>query len=177
MTSANSADPQDSSVSPDEVDLIVTAWHEQRPDLNVSPLEVLSRLSRVAHHLDIARSQAFRNHQLESWEFDVLAALRRAGIPFALSPGALAIATHVTSGTMTTRVDRLLGRGFVTRFPDPHDRRGVQVQLTDQGRDAVDGALTDLLKKESEILARIDTAEQQELASQLRRLLDQFDDK
>ncbi len=165
------SDPSD---PPDEVDLIVTAWNEQRPDLNVSPLEVLSRLSRVAHRLDAARAQAFRNHQLESWEFDVLAALRRVGFPFALSPGALASATHVTSGTMTTRVDRLLDRGFVTRFPDPHDRRGVQVQLTDEGREAVDGAFTDLLEKESEILKGINVQEQRELATQLRHLLDQF---
>lgn len=160
--------------SPDEVDLIVSAWNEQRPDLDVSPLEVLSRLSRVSRHLDVARAQAFRNHLLESWEFDVLAALRRVGFPFSLSPGALASATHVTSGTMTTRVDRLLARGFVTRFPDPHDRRGVQVQLTDQGKDAVDGAFTDLLRRESEILASIDSTEQRELAQQLRHLLDQF---
>jgi DNA-binding MarR family transcriptional regulator len=161
--------------SPDEVDLIVTAWSEQRPDLDVSPLEVLSRLSRVARHLDAARAQAFRNHLLESWEFDVLAALRRVGSPFALSPGALASATHVTSGTMTTRVDRLLDRGFVSRFPDPHDRRGVQVQLTEEGKEAVDGAFTDLLKSESAILVGINSKDQQALAEQLRKLLDQFD--
>lgn len=165
----------DSGPQPDEVDLIVTAWRGQRPDLDVSPLEILSRLSRVARHLDAVRAQAFRNHQLDSWEFDVLAALRRVGSPFALSPGSLANSTHVTSGTMTTRVDRLLERGFVTRFPDPHDRRGVQVQLTDFGREAVDGAFTDLLGSESTILAGISMKDQRELAEQLRQLLDQFD--
>lgn len=161
--------------TPDEVDLIVAAWREQRPDLDITPLEVLSRLSRVSSLLDATRSQAFRNHDLDSWEFDVLAALRRVGTPYALSPGALAIATHVTSGTMTTRVDRLLERGFVTRFPDPHDRRGVQVQLTEQGKYAVDGAFSDLLKSESSILAHVSTEDQRELAEQLRKLLDQFD--
>ncbi len=90
-------------------------------------------------------------------------------------PAALANSTHVTSGTMTTRVDRLLERGFVTRFPDPHDRRGVQVQLTDFGREAVDGAFTDLLGSESTILAGISMKDQRELAEQLRQLLDQFD--
>lgn len=159
---------------PDEVDLIVQAWQAQRPDLDVSPLEVLSRLSRIASHLDAARAQAFRDHQLESWEFDVLAALRRIGAPFTLSPGAIAQATHVTSGTMTTRVDRLLARNFVTRFPDPADRRGVQVQLTEFGRNAVDGAITDLLKSEAAILQGLSTAEQQQLANTLRQLLHQF---
>jgi len=159
---------------PDEVDLIVQAWQAQRPDLDVSPLEVLSRLSRIASHLDTARAQAFRDHQLESWEFDVLAALRRIGAPFTLSPGAIAQATHVTSGTMTTRVDRLLARNFVTRFPDPADRRGVQVQLTEFGRNAVDGAIADLLKSEAAILEGLSTSEQQQLADTLRQLLHQF---
>lgn len=159
---------------PDEVDQIVGAWREQRPDLDVSPLEVLSRLSRISSHLDSARAQAFRDHQLESWEFDVLAALRRVGPPFALSAGAIAQATHVTSGTMTTRADRLLERGFITRFPDPHDRRGVQIQLTGDGLDAVDGALTDLLTSEAAILSSLNSEEQQVLASQLRKLLRQF---
>lgn len=159
---------------PDEVDQIVGAWREQRPDLDVSPLEVLSRLSRISSHLDSARAQAFRDHQLESWEFDVLAALRRVGPPFALSAGALAQATHVTSGTMTTRADRLLGRGLVTRFPDPQDRRGVQVQLTTDGLKAVDGALTDLLSSEASILSSLSSHEQDALASQLRKLLNQF---
>ncbi|MCF8530140.1 MAG: MarR family transcriptional regulator [Candidatus Nanopelagicales bacterium] len=160
---------------PDEVDLIVSAWREQRPDLDVTPLEILSRISRVSSYLDTARAQAFRNHDLDSWEFDVLAALRRVGNPFALSPGALALATHVTSGTMTTRVDRLLDRGFVTRFPDPHDRRGVQVQLTEHGRHAVDGAMTDLLKSESAILSSITPEGRALLSEQLRALLAGFD--
>jgi DNA-binding MarR family transcriptional regulator len=159
---------------PDEVDLIVQAWQAQRPDLDVRPLEVLSRLSRIASHLDAARAQAFRDHHLESWEFDVLAALRRIGAPFTLSPSAIAQATHVTSGTMTTRVDRLLARNFVTRFPDPADRRGVQVQLTELGRDAVDGAIADLLKSEATILAGLSSAEQRQLAETLRQLLHQF---
>lgn len=159
---------------PDEVDQIVGAWREQRPDLDVSPLEVLSRLSRVSSHLDSARAQAFRDHQLESWEFDVLAALRRVGPPFSLSAGAIAQATHVTSGTMTTRADRLLERGFITRFPDPHDRRGVQIQLTANGLEAVDGALTDLLTSEAAILSSLNSEEQKILANQLRKLLGQF---
>jgi len=86
----------------DEVDDLVAAWRDQRPDLDVAPLQVLSRVSRLARHLDIARRGAFAAHGLESWEFDVLSALRRAGPPFQLTPGALLRATLVTSGTMTT---------------------------------------------------------------------------
>ena len=77
----------------DEVDRLIEAWRRERPDLDVAPMEVLSRVSRLARHLDRARSQAFETHGLESWEFDVLAALRRAGKPYELSPGALLRAT------------------------------------------------------------------------------------
>ncbi|MSY98161.1 MAG: MarR family transcriptional regulator, partial [Actinobacteria bacterium] len=68
----------------DEVDHLVSAWHRERPDLDTSPLEVLSRVTRLARQLDFARRAAFNEHQLEPWEFDVLAALRRAGDPYAL---------------------------------------------------------------------------------------------
>src|SRR6478736_8218963 len=91
----------------DEVDDLVAAWRAQRPDLDVEPMQVLSRISRLARHLDIARRGAFAEHGLESWEFDVLSALRRQGPPFQLTPGALLRATLVTSGTMTNRIDRL----------------------------------------------------------------------
>jgi len=161
-------------VDNDDVDVIVAAWQRERPDLDVAPLEVLSRLTRLSRHLDHARAQAFATHDLDAWEFDVLAALRRAGAPYSLSPGQLATQTMVTSGTMTTRVDRLLERGLVNRSPDPNDRRGVRVQLTDAGRLAVDGAFTDLLDREHSILDGLDTSERDEMAALLRSLLGQF---
>ena len=86
---------------------------------------------RLARHLDLARREAFETHGLEPWEFDVLAALRREGAPYALSPGRLLQVTLVTSGTMTNRIDRLEAKGLVERVPDPNDGRGVQVVLTD----------------------------------------------
>lgn len=159
---------------PDDVDQIVAAWQVQRPDLDVSPLQVLSRLTRVSAQLDSARADAFRDHNLDSWEFDVLAALRRTGPPFTLSAGTLATQTHVTSGTMTTRVDRLLERGFVTRFPDEIDRRGVLVALTTEGQSAVDGAIKDLLDREKTALSGLSSPEQERLAELLRGLLDRL---
>ncbi|MDB9920962.1 MarR family transcriptional regulator [Actinomycetota bacterium] len=159
---------------PDDVDQIVAAWQVQRPDLDVSPLHVLSRLTRVSAQLDTARAKAFRDHDLDSWEFDVLAALRRTGPPFTLSAGTLATQTHVTSGTMTTRVDRLLERGFVTRFPDENDRRGVLVALTPAGQSGVDGAIKDLLEQEKTALEALGPKEREQLADLLRKLLDRF---
>ncbi len=159
----------------DEVDQLVAAWRRERPDLDVAPLEVLSRVTRLARHLDRARGQAFAQHDLEGWEFDVLAALRRSGAPYELSPGRLLQQTLVTSGTMTNRIDRLESSGLVVRRPDAVDRRGVLVQLTEAGRRRVDAALADLLEHERAILAGLDAAEQAELATLLRRVVTPFD--
>lgn len=164
-----------SATPADDVDRIVEAWHRELPDRDFAPLHVLSRVSRLARHLDRARGSAFAEHGLERWEFDVLSALRRAGAPYELSPGQLVAQTLVTSGTMTNRVDRLTARGLVGRGPDPSDRRGVKVTLTESGRTVVDGAMTDLLDRERTLLRQLEPAEQDQLAGLLRRLLSPFD--
>jgi len=159
----------------DEVDLILAAWARELPDVDVTPLGSLSRISRLAKHLDRARRDAFAAHELEVWEFDVLAALRRQGRPYVLSPGELIRATLSTSGTMTNRVNRLEARGLVIRQPNHDDRRGVLVKLTDEGRDRVQRALADLLAYERRVLSAIEPAEREELAGVLRRLLAPFE--
>ena len=158
----------------DEVDDLVEAWARERGDLDLDAMTVFSRISRLARHLDLARREAFTAHGIESWEFDVLAALRRAGAPYELSPGRLLRETLVTSGTMTNRVDRLAGRGFVERSPDPDDRRGVIVRLTIEGKTAVDSAFEALLEAESLLLADLPAKERTKLASLLRTLLAPF---
>jgi DNA-binding MarR family transcriptional regulator len=159
----------------DEVDRLVAAWRRERPDLDVEPLEVLSRVSRLARHLDRARRLVFAEHRLESWEFDVLTALRRAGSPYQLSPGQLLTQTLVTSGTMTNRIDRLARKGLVERLPDPSDRRGVLVRLTASGQHHADEALAELLVHERAILGDLTGAQRRELAALLRALTAPFD--
>jgi len=158
----------------DEVDDLVEAWGRERGDLDLAPVEVFSRISRLARLLDRARRRAFTAHRIEPWEFDVLAALRRAGAPYQLSPGRLLHETLVTSGTMTNRVDRLADRGFVERHPDPDDRRGVIVRLTREGKATVDGAFTALIDAEKALLAELPASDQKALAGLLRRLLAPF---
>jgi len=159
----------------DEVDRLVEAWQRERPDLDVDPMRVLSRVTRLARHLDLARRQAFAAHGLETWEFDVLSALRRSGTPYELSPGRLIRETMVTSGTMTNRVDRLTAKGLVARQPDPGDRRGVLVSLTDEGRRRVDAALDGLLEQERLLLHDLDSTAQGTLADLLRTVVAPFD--
>ncbi|HTX84896.1 MAG TPA: MarR family transcriptional regulator [Streptosporangiaceae bacterium] len=159
----------------DEVDEIVARWKAERPDLDVTPLHVLSRISRLARHLDRARRAAFAAHGLEIWEFDVLSALRRQGPRYQLSPGALLRATLVTSGTMTNRIDRLAAAGLVSRSRDQDDKRGVLVQLTGAGLRRVDAAMSDLLSRERALLTGLDAGQQAELACLLRILLVPFD--
>ncbi|HXP21697.1 MAG TPA: MarR family transcriptional regulator [Streptosporangiaceae bacterium] len=159
----------------DEVDDLVAGWRAERPDLDVGPLQVLSRVSRLARHLDRARSAAFAGHGLQAWEFDVLSALRRQGSPYQLSPGALLRATLVTSGTMTNRIDRLAEAGLVSRRQDPQDKRGVLVALTERGRAVADAALADLLLREQELLGRLDSDQRAALADLLRVLLAPLD--
>lgn len=157
--------------SPDEVDDIVLAWHRERSDLNLAPVEVFSRITRLAKRLDLARREAFVEHNIEPWEFDVLAALRRSGRPYQLTPGALIRETLVTSGTMTNRIDRLEDRGHVLRHPDPSDRRGVLVGLTIRGKRTVDAAFESLLERERELLSYIDPDESALLGQLLKRVM------
>jgi DNA-binding MarR family transcriptional regulator len=158
-------------VAPDEVDVLVDAWRRERPDLDTAPMEVLSRISRLAHHLDRRRAGAFSAHGLEAWEFDVLAALRRSGPPYRLTPGQLVRETGVTSGTMTNRVDRLAARRLVSREEHPADGRGVLVRLTAEGRETVDATLADLLAAERRMLDGLTEPDRAQLVRTLRRLL------
>lgn len=159
----------------DEVDRIVAAWRRERPDLDPEPLQVFSRISRLSRHLELARRAAFGSRDLEPWAFDVLSALRRAGMPYELTPGRLVAETLVSSGTMTNRLDRLAAAGLVARAADPGDRRVVRVRLTPLGVDVVDGALADLLAWEADLVAGLPEADRDGLADALRALSEPFD--
>lgn len=162
----------------DEVDKILADWKAARPDLDLDQLAVFSRLTRICKHLDRARSHAFERSGLTSWEFDVLAVLRREGKPFRQSPKKLVRQTMVSSGTMTNRIDRMVERGLVRRLTDPNDGRGVLVEMTSQGQTLVDAAMTRLADAEERMLGGVPRAERDRLASLLRKLalsIDRFE--
>ena len=155
----------------DEVDEIVAAWRRERPDLQVDVMQVLSRVSRLASRHATTRDAAFAAHGLGAFEFDVLAALRRAGKAYQLTPGELSRSTHVTSGTMTHRIARLVERELVTRDNHPSDGRAAIVSLTPTGLTVVDAALSDLLVSEERLLIDLPQPDREKLATLLRALL------
>jgi DNA-binding MarR family transcriptional regulator len=159
----------------DEVDRLVEGWRRALPGVDVSPLEVLSRIARLARHLERQRSTVFARHDLETWSFDVLSALRRSDNREGLSPGQLLAQTLVTSGTMTNRLDHLEERGLVRRTPDPVDGRSLRIRLTAAGQRRVDGALRDLVGIEDGLLGNLDPNRRATLAELLKTLLTPFE--
>lgn len=151
----------------DAVDSIVEEWRRARPDLDVAPMEIFARLTRVGGRID----RRFAEHGIDRRDFDVLAALRRVGPPFRLNPSQLSAAVLASSGTMTGRLDRLAARGLIERLPNPADRRGVIVGLTGSGVEFVDRLLNAFLGEESVILTALGPEERRHLADLLRRLL------
>ncbi|MFV0634166.1 MarR family winged helix-turn-helix transcriptional regulator [Demequina sp.] len=145
--------------APDMIDVFMDSWRRERPDLDIEALAIIGRLSRFAGLVQDRLDAVFAEHGIQSWEFDVLAALRRAGEPYELTPGELDRALLITSGTTTHRVQRLEERGFVTRRKDDHDRRVVRVRLTDAGREAQALAHTAHAENETRIVADLEAGE------------------
>ncbi|MEW9552596.1 MarR family winged helix-turn-helix transcriptional regulator [Nonomuraea sp. NPDC050783] len=151
----------------DHVARIQREWARERPDVDVSPQGVIGRLHRLAGHLTEQLCLVYRRFGLGEGDFDVLAALRRAGPPFERAPGELAAFTMVTTGAMSKRIDRLERDGLVTRRPSEHDGRGRVVALTPAGRELIDRAFTEHMRNERRLLDELSPEE----AAQLERLL------
>jgi DNA-binding MarR family transcriptional regulator len=155
----------------DEIDRIVEDWTRVRPDLDVSPTHTLQRITRVSLLQSASFAQVFGRHGVTFGEYLVLAALRRAGPPYQMNPTALFNSVILSSGAMTNRLDGLEAMGLVERLPDPTDRRGRLVALTDRGRQLVDAAVEEHLENEQRLLAALTKDERERLADLLRKLL------
>ena len=155
----------------DEVDAIIRAWRRERPDLDVSPVGVVSRVARLAARFSRALEANFEGHGLTKADFEALAALCRSGAPFRLSQTRLMGELSLTPGTVSTRISRLVEREFVERLAADDDRRGVIVALLPAGERAFEDVVHDHLATERRLLAALDPGEQELLAGLLRRLL------
>jgi DNA-binding MarR family transcriptional regulator len=155
----------------DHVDGIVESWRRERPDLEVAQLALLARLFRTVHLADAVLAQQLAGHGLDRGWFDVLAALRRAGSPYALNPTQLMRTMMLSSGGMTKRLDRLAEAGLIERAADPNDRRGTLVKLTRRGKSTIDRLLPIHLSNEELLLAPLSPEQQRSLDDLLRALL------
>jgi DNA-binding MarR family transcriptional regulator len=154
---------------PDHVGRIIAQWRRERPDLDPRPMGVIGRLSRLAATVETGLRQIFAEAGLSDGEFDVLAALRRAGAPYALGPSELAATTMVTSGAVTKRVDRLAAAGYVTRSVRAEDARARTIALTPAGLALIDDLLPRHLANERRLLSPLTRAEQDQLARLLEK--------
>jgi DNA-binding MarR family transcriptional regulator len=152
---------------PDRVARIQQEWARERPEVDVRPQGVIGRLHRVAAYLTEELCAVYRRHGLNEGEFDVLAALRRAGPPYQRAPGELAQFTMVTTGAMTKRLDRLERDGLVTRRRSARDGRGRVVALTPAGRRLIDKAFTEHMRNERRLLDQLTPAEADRLEALL----------
>jgi DNA-binding MarR family transcriptional regulator len=155
----------------DAVDKILAQWNRERPDLDVGPMGLLGRLSRLRNHVSRDVEAEFARHGLNLSSFDVLATLRRSGPPYRLSPGELMETMMITSGTMTNRIDQLEKAGMVERLDNPEDRRGVIIALTDKGFEVVDKTVTAHVANQHKIVAPLDAYERQQLNTLLTKWL------
>ncbi|GAA2883986.1 MarR family winged helix-turn-helix transcriptional regulator [Nonomuraea rubra] len=160
----------------DAVDLILSQWQRERPDVDVWPMGIIGRVSRLSRVLDRELRDFFAAHGLERWEFDVLATLRRSGSPYELTAGSLNRAAMVTSGAITNRIDRLAAKGLVERFPDEEDRRSIRVRLTGPGLAKIDELVGPHVENEARLLAELGPRERDQLAGLLRGLLESLGD-
>lgn len=161
----------------DQVDRILSQWRQERPDLNVGPMGTIGRLKRLADHLAQELISVYKVHDLTMASFDVLATLRRAGAPYALTPSALISWTMVTSGTMTNRLDRLEADGLIERRPNPEDGRGSVVALTDKGFALIDKVVTEHVANQHRLVEQLPDALRAGLDDGLRAWLATFEAK
>ncbi|MBO0124594.1 MULTISPECIES: MarR family winged helix-turn-helix transcriptional regulator [Rhizobium/Agrobacterium group] len=160
----------------DHVDQILAQWRKERPDLDVGPMGLLGRLSRLSTHLGREVEAVLLKHGLSSSAFDVLATLRRSGPPYRLSPGDLLAMTMVSSGTMTNRIDQLEKAGLVERVHNPQDRRSVLISLTKSGLTIVEEAVGAHVENQHRLVAHLSEEEREVLNRLLKRFLKEFEE-
>jgi DNA-binding MarR family transcriptional regulator len=159
----------------DGIDRVEAAWRQQRPDIDVSSVGIISRLWRVSRHLERERKDRLAELGTDRVTLDVLAMLRRSGPPYRRTAGELTHSSLITSGGVSQRLDKLERAGLITRHIHPEDRRRIEVQLTEAGMTLVDGVLSDLMQHENDLLSVLSERDRAELRRLLKLLLAEFE--
>ncbi|MFF8974900.1 MarR family winged helix-turn-helix transcriptional regulator [Streptomyces sp. NPDC014995] len=153
----------------DAVDDFLDQWAAQRTDLDLDAMGAIGRILRLSRLVSTHLKDYFAQYGMETWEFDVLATLRRSGRP--LTAKSLAASVMIGSAALTNRIDRLVARGLVTREAVPGDRRSLHIALTDEGRDLVDRTVEGHVQNQRKILSGLEDADREDLTRILRGLL------
>ncbi len=159
----------------DQVDAIKDQWTKEKPEIDTSPMAVIGRISRISRHIDRLLQENYSKFGVNGGEFDVLATLRRAGTPYRLIPTEMFKTMMLSSGAMTNRLDRLEKAGLIERTPNPEDRRGVLVGLTEKGLELIDRAYPRHIEHENSMLKDLKEEERNQLVGLLRKLLLSFE--
>ena len=160
---------------PDRIERLVGQWAAERPDLDLETMDLVARLTRVAQLINGRIDEFAASFGVHRGEGDVLFALRRSGPPYRLSPTRLAGALLITSGTMTNRLDRLEQRGLIKRLPNPNDRRGLDIELSAEGRRLVDEAIVAHVANERQMLSVLSKRDRADLIRITRKLIDHLE--
>ena len=167
----------DSSAATDRTARLIEARRRETPDVPLDGMEVFARARRLT---DLSRrwiEAAFKRHDLDTGAFDVLATLQRTGPPYELRPTDLFRELMMSSGGLTDRLDRLEGKGLVERLRSEHDQRSVVVRLTALGLRVIRKAFADDMHVENDLLTSLDDTERMQLASLLRKLLADLEER
>ena len=155
----------------DLTDRLLSGWLDARPDLELGALQVTARLSRIGPLLARRQETVFSRFGLNRGEVGALSALRISRPSHRLSPTRLGKGLMLSSAGVTSRIDRLERRGLVRRLADPDDRRGVIIEMTDEGVEVVDAAVAALANSDRQLMERLDPQEAALLEVLLRKLL------
>lgn len=153
------------------IDIVQRQWQKERPDLDTSALAILGRIERLAKVTHAEGKKVLEQRDVSSWEYEVLATLRRSGPDYELTPRELGDELLLSGGALTNRLDHLELAGYVERQPDPSDRRAIKIRLTDKGRQTADRLVEVYLARETELLGSLSARERRLLEGLLRKLL------
>lgn len=159
------------NTDPDDIDRVVAQWRHEMPDLAAENMVLFGRLKRCAALLQPRLETVFAEYGLNGGDFDVLATLRRSGAPYTLTPTELFASLMVTSGTMTSRLQKLERNGWIERLPNPRDARSLLVRLSGSGKDLIEQAVFPHVANEGRLLAKLDGTTRQQLENGLAELL------
>jgi len=166
-----------SPMTDDAVDRIIEQWHRELPDLELDSMALYGRIHRISQKLGERLHRLRSGQGLGRNEFDVLAAIRRSGEPFTLSPKEISATLMLSSGGLTGRLDKLEAAGYIERLPDPADRRGLKVRMTELGGEVIEVAVRTGIELQNESLSVLTDEEREQLGTLLRKLHLGFEDQ